>query len=276
MKKTNMLKKVLISLLLVIFIGITTLYIKADSGWDTDYDSGWSSSSDWGSSSSWTSSSSGGSWVTLLIVIGIIIVVIVENKVNEKNKDVAYQQQKIYPSVPEEEIRKYISDFNKELFLNNAYDIFVNIQNAWTNFDYDSLRKYLSDELFNTYKSQLRVLNAKKQKNMMHDFVRYNMDITSINNIDNKTALTVELIVSFYDYVVDKDNNVVRGTSSRKITNHYELTFICSKNTNKKANKCPNCNAPLENIASNVCPYCNSNIVSEHYDWILSKKEIKK
>ena len=48
-------------------------------------------------------------------------------------------------------------------------------------FDYDTLRKYLSDELFNTYKSQLKVLSAKKQRNIMHDFEKHNIDITAFN-----------------------------------------------------------------------------------------------
>ncbi len=273
-------KKILLCCLLLIGMIFATLTLKADSGWDSDYDSGWSSDSSWDSGSSWSSSdySGGGGKISLasiIIFIVIVIFIIVQSKLEADKREAIAQNKPITPSIPEEEIRKYIPDFNKQLFLDNAYNIFLQVQNAWMEFDYDSLRKYLSDELFNTYKSQLRVLNAKKQKNMMHDFVRYNMDITSINNIDNKTALNVELIVSFYDYVVDANNNVVRGTRSRKLTNHYVLTFICSQSNNNKANKCPNCNAPLENIASNICPYCNSVIVSEHYDWILSKKEIK-
>ncbi len=39
-------------------------------------------------------------------------------------------------------------------------------------------------------------------------------------------------------------------------------------------NKCPNCNAPLENVQSSVCPYCNSTIINSQHDWVLSKKEM--
>lgn len=284
MKKHNIFKWILLSILVIFGLTFTTFKLQADSGWDSDWDSGssWDSGSDWGSSSwdsDWSSSSGssseGGGFITFIIIVAIIIYVIYSCNKNSTNST-APSNTSIYPSVSEEEIRKVLPEFNKQEFLDIAYEIFINVQNAWSEFNYDELRKYLSDELFNTYKSQLRVLNAKKQKNLMHDFVKYNMDITRIEHVDNKTTLTVELIVSFYDYLVDSNNNVVRGTKSRKLTNHYELTFICSKSKKNKSNKCPNCNAPLENNNSNVCPYCKSTIVSEHYDWIMSKKEIKK
>ena len=289
MKKIEKIKKLLIGVFIIIGICLTTVSLKADSGWDSDWDSGssWDSGSDWGSSSwdsdwgssSYSSSSGEGSgivgFIAFLIIMAVIIYVL-RNSTKNSNGTNNHITADIYPSISEEEIRAFLPEFNKQEFLNNAYNIFINVQNAWMNFDYDELRKYLSDELYNTYKSQLRVLNAKKQKNLMSDFVKFNMDITKLDNVDNKTTLTVELIVSFYDYVVDANNNVVRGNKSRKLTNHYELTYICSKNVKNKSNKCPNCNAPLENNNSNVCPYCNSTIVSEHYDWVLSKKEIKK
>ena len=282
MKKKNILKWILLSFLIVCGLTFTTFKLRADSGWDSDWDSGssWDSGSDWGSSS-WdydysgsSSSSDGGGFITLIIIVVIIIYVIYTSNKGANNK--APTNTNIYPTLTQEDIRKVLPEFNKQEFLSNAYNIFINVQNAWSEFNYDELRKYLSDELFNTYKSQLRVLNAKKQKNIMHDFVKYNIDITRIENVDNKTTLTVELIVSFYDYLVDSNNNVIRGTKSRKLTNHYELTFICSKAKNNKSNKCPNCNAPLKNNNSNICPYCKSTIVSEHYDWVMSKKEIKK
>ncbi len=283
MKKNNILKWFLFIFLIICGLTFATFKLRADSGWDSDYDSGssWDSGSDWGSSwdsdwgySSGGSSSGGGSFITFIIVAAIIIYVIIES--NKTNNNTAPTNTNIYPSLSEEEIRKTLPEFNKQEFLDKAYSIFIEIQNAWSNFDYETLRKYLSDELFNTYKSQLRVLNAKKQKNLMHNFFKYNIDITKIDKIDNKTTLTVELIVAFYDYVVDDKDNVVRGNRTRKLTNHYELTFICSKNKKNKSNKCPNCGAPISNKSSNVCPYCKSTIVSEHYDWILSKKEIKR
>ena len=180
MKKNNILKWVLLSFLIICGITFTTFKLKADSGWDSDYDSGsWDSGSDWGSSSwdsdwgSSGSSSGGGSFITFIIVAAIIIYVIIES--NKTNNNTAPTNTNIQPSLSEEKKKKTLPEFNKQEFLDKAYSIFIEVQNAWSNFDYETLRKYLSDELFNTYKSQLRVLNAKKQKNLMHNFVKYNI-----------------------------------------------------------------------------------------------------
>ena len=288
-RKNKKIGKKYLFLLFACLLIVQTHYIKADSGWDSDYDSGgssWDSGNDWDSGSIWNKRNKRNQNTyheeivpykfnnnyAIIYYISISTLAIISSTIIQISKKA---KTNIYSSLSEEDIRKVLPEFNKQEFLSNAYDIFINIQNAWSEFNYYELRKYLSDELFNTYKSQLKVLNAKKQKNVMYDFVKHNMNITKMENVANKTTLTVELIVSFYDYVVDSNNNVVRGTKSRKLTNHYELTFIYSKSDKTKSIKCPNCNATLNNN-SNVCPYCKSTIVSEHYDWVMSKKEIKK
>ena len=52
--------------------------------------------------------------------------------------------------VPEEELNKYINRQSDEL-KNELYNTFLNVQNGWMNFDYDSLKVLCGNELFNTY-----------------------------------------------------------------------------------------------------------------------------
>jgi hypothetical protein len=288
-------KIAVISLLLLFIVGLAFNFVKvrADSGWDSDYDS-WDSSSDWDSdwdsSSSWDSdshyssggggSAAGAAFVWFIIIIIIIIVLANKNNNNKGGTNPKQHQgnSNITNTVKEEDIQKYIAGFNKDEFLKLAFDNFVAVQNAWTEFNYDKLRSLLTDELYNTYHTQLVALKAKKQKNIMSDFETKNIDITNIDVKGDKISLTVALTISFYDYVVDKDDNVTRGTKSYKLTNSYNLTFVSTlneKEKNKERN-CPSCGAKLENTSSNVCPYCHSNVVFENHDWILSKKEIRR
>ena len=277
-------KHFLISFLLLLVLGfsINFITIKADSGWDSDYDSGGSWDSDydsggsWDSSSSHSSSSSDADGLKFIFIVIFMIIGIIRSSKNKKkityHNNVTYSKE----TISEKIIKKSISDFNENDFLNKAYNSFIDIQNAWSEFDYDLLQKLLSDELFNTYKSQLKTLNIKKQKNVMEGFERNWIGITNFNHNDGKSTIVVTLDVSFYDYVIDKDKNVVRGKDNIKINNVYELTFISNKKTeNKVDKKCPNCKAPLEDNVSNVCPYCKSKIVHENYDWVMSKKQIK-
>ena len=259
--------------------------IKADSGWDVDFDTGGSdwggsswSSSDWDSGYSYSGSSSSGSSSSFGFVVFIIIVVsiIYYLKYNNVKTTSKYIPEYKYSPIDEEYIKKYIDDFNKQKFLDDAYQIYLDTQKAWSNFDTKSLRNLLTDELFNTYNMQLKALKAKKQKNIMSDFALEKIDTTAINVSNNQITMKVVLEVSFFDYVVDISNNVLRGNKNHKVSVTYELTFVSTINK-KETKNCPSCGAPInKNSASNVCEYCNSTLVKNTYSWVLAKKENKR
>ena len=108
----------------------------------------------------------------------------------------------------------------------------------------------------------------------MKDFRIVNIGLTGLIKQGKKLTATVSLVVGFYDYVVDKDEKVVRGKENVLMTNAYDLTFISTTTKGKKV--CPSCGAPLKNESSNKCEYCDSIIVLEDHDWIMSKKEIRR
>ena len=259
--------------------------IKEDSGWDVDFDTGGSdwggsswSSSDWDSGYSYSGSSSSGSSSSFGFVVFIIIVVIIIYylKYNNVKTTSKYIHEYKYSPIDEEYIKKYIDDFNKQKFLDDAYQIYLDTQKAWSNFDTKSLRNLLTDELFNTYNMQLKALKAKKQKNIMSDFALEKIDTTAINVSNNQITMKVVLEVSFFDYVVDISNNVLRGNKNHKVSVTYELTFVSTINK-KETKNCPSCGAPInKNSASNVCEYCNSTLVKNTYSWVLAKKENKR
>ena len=278
--KIDKFSKILFVIMCLLFCFFNLVSIQADSGWDSDYDSGGSDwgGSDWGDSDSdW--SSSGGSYsgdmsfkdfLIIIIIAAVVLYIMKKNKLTFNN-DSEYK----YTPVLEDEIKKYLPDFDKKLFLQDAYKIFIDVQNAWSEFDKDKLRNLLSDELYNTYNMQLISLKAKKQKNIMTDFTEVKSDVSYISVENEKVTLKTILEVSFYDYVVDEANTIVRGTKDNKLLMTYELTFISTINKNKTEN-CPNCGAPInKDDAGDVCEYCKAVIVKNTYDWTLAKKESK-
>lgn len=123
---------------------------------------------------------------------------------------------------------------------------------------------------------QLKALKAKKQKNIMSDFALEKIDTIGINVSNDKVTMKVMLAVSFYDYVVDANNKVLRGNKNHKVSVTYELTFISTINK-KETKNCPSCGAPIsKGHASNVCEYCGSTLVKNTYNWVLAKKENKR
>ena len=251
----------------------------ADSGFDSSYDSG-DSSSDYSSrdysssSSSYDSKSSYKPHPLESLVVGIVVLIILawiaysiyklnadwEKKINQK-----YAEQK----------EKVLKDWNKifpnisaENFLQERFKDYCTIQDAWMNFDYSTLRKYTTDELYNQYEMQLETLRRKNQQNCMSNYTYEKGYLEKCEETEEKYIITVFMGISLIDYIA-KNKKVIRGDKKNKIYNPYYMTFIKSK---KKMNKCPNCKTTLE--GKRVCQNCGNIIPDTKDNWLLSKKGI--
>ena len=172
---------------------------KADSGWDYDYDIG---GSDWGSdwsSSDWDSSSWSSSYddwdsdysssyisgdlseeysVLGSFVLGMLIFIIIfcifldvyrkmqkaDSHRNSRRADLSY-----YQDLSEDVIKAVDPTINVVEMKQMAFEIYKNIQTAWMNFDEEVIKNNTTDELYNMYSSQLKMLKLKKQKNIMDE-----------------------------------------------------------------------------------------------------------
>lgn len=275
-------------MLAVVLTGFGTIYlpVKADSGWDSDYDSGSSSSSDWGgsdySSSDWSSSGgdySGGAPSVVTIIVVIIIIVIIVKSNNNRNGSNGSSSSKTsnnitnYKDIDTEKINSIDKDLNIEEFKNKAFNIYKDLQTAWMEFDTDTIRKLTTDEVYNMYSSQLETLKLKKQKNIMKDIELIDAKVIDIRKENNIITVDVYLNVRCYDYVIkEATKEVVRGKDNAKLNIKYKLSFIKSATNNNKEEKCPNCGAPVDIVSSATCPYCDSTLVKTASDYVLSKK----
>ena len=292
-KKFGFVLSILVVVALGMLIMLTTSsrvdYSKAstDSGFDSSWDSGGGydggSSSSWDSGGSYGSSGGGGSiiggFLGLIFVVVIFIVFIALVSASSKQTDTTNLNQTFKPTLSylnEEELKVLKSyGFTNETVLDAAYKAYVNIQYAWSNLDIDKARKLLSDELYNTYKSQLNVLRAKKQKNVMSDFDYVGGGITSIKEEKDTLTISLELSVTCKDYLINTENNMtVRGNAYK--TNHYtySLTFVVTKGKNAGVVECPNCSAKLKEGSSVKCEYCGSTITRKASTLTLTRKEM--
>ena len=274
----------LITLLLISALIIIKAPVKADSGFDSSYGGGsssWSGSS-WDSGSSYTYSSyRSGSYdendglmdicmamyfIGGIYCIGIFFCAIINARLNDNRTPLVLDHSK---EIDDDEVRKYIKDFDRISFLRDRFSDYLKVQEDWMNFNYDELRKNLTDELYNQYEMQLQTLEAKNQKNIMKNFTYRDSMITGISKENKQITVTMELIVSFIDYI-EENGNAVRGNKKSPITQHYNLTFVL---TDEKIDKCPNCGAHLTDNNSQKCEYCGSIISMTTNKATLSKKE---
>ena len=295
MKKT--IKKILLSMIIVILsFGLIYMSVKADSGWDSSYDSGgsdWGGSdwgdSDWGDSSwdsdydsswdgSYSSDYSGGSFGSGIVVIIIIIIIVILMKDNNnpnkpKNGSSPTNKLNSYKEMDVSKIIEVDPNINAIEFKEKAFNIYRDLQTAWMNFDTDTIRKLTTDEVYNMYSSQLETLKLKGQKNIMSDISLEDVKIIDIRKENNIITANVYLRVKCYDYVIkESTNETVRGKDKDKIIIEYVLSFVKSSVNNKKEEKCPNCGAPVDINSSSTCQYCESTLVKDAADYVMSKK----
>lgn len=283
--------------------------LATDSGFDTSYDSGgsdWGGSSDWGSDSSGGDGDMFGLGENIILGVFFIIipVSILFNKKKEKTTkdkvllilasiiivvltlcrllvllftlsgllfmawamitlaiDSIFKKKKTNKGLP-------LTAENRKI-LDECYEIFINVQNAWMNFDYDSLRKETTDNLYNTYYNQLQSLVLKGQKNVMSDFELVEYKLIKLSKKNSITTVKMELEVKFYDYIVDSSNKVVRGKKRKKVHMLYDLTYVYNE---EAIEECPNCNAKISK-EDNICSYCKTTIPSIRGKMKLSTKK---
>ena len=191
---------------------------------------------------------------------------------NYKKKEIERDIDDDYYDVTPERLSMFLPGYSLTSLKNELYSRFLNIQNAWMNFNYDALRQMCTDELYNTYSSQLKVLDSKNEKNVMHGFFPKKIAIYDVRSSDGIISVKVYLKVSFFDYVMNKSSRKVKqGKKFKRITNHYEMVFVKSIMGNT-ITKCPNCNASINFVTSGECPYCGSTIVVPPNQLVLSKK----
>ena len=297
--KKSFLNKIILVVVLTLSVAATWLYanpvdVATDSGFDTSYDSGGSysssSSGSYSHSSSYNHSSSSSASAgeiflevievlsTWLIIVGICYLCAKiqdkhDKKQLEKRKNEFNSLYKINKKISEDEFSKYIKKESMADFVFERFKDYVDIQNAWMEFDYDVLGNKTTNELYNQYLMQLETLKAKGQKNVMNSFTYVKGKVTNIEKTDNQLAVTVEIVTRFYDYIVNQENGLIlRGSDKKKVTLHYQMTFV--RSTKKSiATNCPNCGAKLKKTSTNVCEFCKTTITKESEEWLLAEKK---
>ena len=168
--------------------------------------------------------------------------------------------------------------FSSEKFVGFAREVFMKIQEAWTARDWQPIRPFESETLFNQHKQQLDEYIRLGKINVVEKIGIKHCSLHAFRQDGDKEVLTVWLNAVMRDYVIDdKTKKVLESDPNRDWYMQYEMTF-CRKaglktDPGKKGNSitnCPNCGAPTEVTSSGQCAYCGSVITNGEHDWVLT------
>ena len=166
-------------------------------------------------------------------------------------------------------------DLNTNELQTKLFDIYKDIQIAWSNNDLGPVRSKLSDELYNSYQMQIDSMMQMNERNIMDDIEFHRMIITNDVINGNTEELYIRMEVTCRDYIVRNRNGkekVVRGNPKYLNDYIYMMTFV--RAIDGKVDNCPNCGAKLDNGASSICSSCKSVVVHGSDNWVLTKKKM--
>lgn len=171
-------------------------------------------------------------------------------------------------------------NFNKEEFLSWVRDLYVKLQHAWSDRDWEKIRCFETDQLYEQHSLQIQNYINNHQINKMENVSVSTAKLNSFRQEGDKDILDVVVNVKQIDYVVDEvTGRILKGNKEYKFRN-YKLTFIRKTGVKTKpgeievnTRKCPNCGAPTQITSSGKCEYCGSIITTGEFNWVLANLE---
>ena len=248
--------------------------------------SGGSRSRSSGSRSSGSRSSGSGSGVNDPITAGIFIVIIAGVFIYGMCKKTYHKtfSKNNMPYNANQQITEFMRvndpNFITEGFLGWSKEIFVTLQTAWAQRDWEKIRTLEKEELFEQHNTQLQEYIRLGRINIMENINVIDAYLHKLVIDENFENLTVSLRATMNDYIInEKNGKVLMGNKNEVFDTIYQMTFTRRKGIKTNlingliVNVCPHCGATVESASAGVCQYCGSVVHSGEFNWVLSNLE---
>ena len=185
-------------------------------------------------------------------------------------------------NVPQEVVAAQIQavdpNFSADKFTAWVREVFIKLQQAWSDRDWKKIRPFESEELFSLHNTQLDEYIRANKINMIEKIAVKSCKLVSFAEDGDKEVVKVRLSAVMRDYVIDATTRkVLESDPNKDWYMTYILTFNRKKGvktqeglSNKSTTNCPNCGAPTEITSAGQCPYCGSIITTGEHDWVLT------
>jgi predicted lipid-binding transport protein (Tim44 family) len=158
-------------------------------------------------------------------------------------------------------------------------ELFLALNKAWTARDWQRVRIFETNSLFNEHNQLLEQYRKDKRINMIEQIGIREVDLRSYRFDERFEYLEVSIHAQLIDYVIDEQTKlVVAGSSAQIVHMFYTLIFKRTAGAQSKDSlldvgetNCPNCGAPLQITVAGQCEYCGTIVMADEYSWALDQ-----
>jgi predicted lipid-binding transport protein (Tim44 family) len=224
------------------------------------------------------SGSSSGSPVVGFIIFVIILIVVI-NAAKKKNLSNNFQMlgpKPLNKVSGYDDFLKNNPDFNIDEFYGKVKKAFTEVQAAWGKGDIQSVRRFISDGVYQRFNTQLKMMAVLKQKDIISNIAVENTYIDRSETDGAYDILHVGIRAGMSDQFVCATMPELNSPGGYESFTEY-WSFIRKRGKERKdiysTNNCPNCAAALpEKMGdSGRCQYCGTFVNSGEYDWVLAE-----
>ncbi|EQC76377.1 hypothetical protein HSISM1_1996 [Streptococcus sp. HSISM1] len=181
-------------------------------------------------------------------------------------------------------IRKLDPMFDEDRFLSQVKLVYLQLQSAWTEKDWNSVRNLESTNLYEQHLTQLQEHIRAKTTNVLERVRVEDSKIKDfIENPEGNDRIEVILSSTMRDYIRnDETGRVIEGDPTKDLFTVYRMIFLREhgaqteiiKNSEVVSDHCPNCGAPLTIDSIDKCEYCQASLKHNPKDWVLDVYEV--
>ena len=162
----------------------------------------------------------------------------------------------------------------KQEFEEWVKEIFLKIQNAWNENDYESLINIESKFLYERDSEKIKKYIKENKREVRECVIISCVEIYGHKENEENQSLKAILKVSLENYVYDiNTKEIFSGIKDYKVDRIYKITFRKREKQQDQKVRCEKCNAPIDLFNTRKCEYCGTILKINKFDWVVEDIE---
>ena len=181
---------------------------------------------------------------------------------------------------PIEEYSKLDPDFDENELASHLSNLYIQMQDAWSSKNLETLRPYFADVFYNQMDRALDDFRKNNKTDHTERIAVLAVNLKGFRQSKGTDYIIAGLTSRITTYITDDlTGKVISGDKNKELFMEYEFELsrksgvITQHSHETKSDICPNCGAPININATAKCPYCGSIIKSQNINWVVSSMQ---